>query len=204
MPVAVPAAFHCRRARRLRAFCRALGRLVRARRGAVAAEFAMVIPVLALIALGGTEIARYALLHQKLARAAVTMADLVSQAEDITEGGITQLLAATEPVMQPFGMGADGVVILSSITASGGNPARISWQRSGGGGLTGAGSNFGVEGGTATLPPGFVVRDGETAIAAEVFYAFSPLFTAGLVPIHVIYQRALFRPRFGSLAAVAP
>lgn len=187
--------------RRLR---RALARVVRARRGSVAAEFAMVVPVLALLALGGTEIARYALLHQKIARAAVTMADLVSQAEELSEGDITRLFAATEPVMQPFGMATDGIVILSSITATGGGPAQVSWQRAGGGSLGGVSSTFGTEGGTASLPAGFVVRDGETAIAAEVFYDFAPLFTAGLVPTHTIYQRALFRPRFGSLAALAP
>lgn len=179
-------------------------RLMRACRGAVATEFAMAMPVIMLIVLGGSEIARYALLHQKLARAAVTMADLVSQAEEISEADITQLFAAVDPVMKPFSMGANGVVILSSVTASGGDPAQVAWQRSGGGTLTPASSGLGTEGGAASLPAGFVVRDGETAIVAEVFYSFAPLFTAGLVPVNTIYQRALFRPRFGSLAAVEP
>jgi len=179
-------------------------RLMRACRGAVATEFAMAMPVIMLIVLGGSEIARYALLHQKLARAAVTMADLVSQAEEISEADIAQLFSAVDPVMSPFRMGADGIVILSSVTASGGDPAQVAWQRSGGGTFATANSGLGPEGGAASLPAGFVVRDGETAIVAEVFYSFAPLFTAGLIPVSTLYQRALFRPRFGSLAAVAP
>lgn len=179
-------------------------RLLGARRGAVAAEFAMAVPVVMLLALGGTEIARYVLLHQKLARAAVTMADLVSQAEDISEADLVQLFAAVEPVMTPFDMGPRGVVIVSSITATGGAPAQISWQRQGGGSLAGVSSTFGVEGANATLPTGFLVRDGETAVVAEAYYSFSPMVTAGLIEAGTIYHRALFRPRFGSLAAVTP
>lgn len=179
-------------------------RLLKAQRGAAVAEFAIAVPILMLIMLGGTEIARFVLLHQKLARAAVTMADLVSQAETISEGELSQLFAAVDPVMQPFGMGARGTVIVSSVTASGGNPARISWQRIGGGGLAGVGSELGTEGATANLPPGFVVRDGETTLVAEAYYNFSPLFTAGLVDAGTLYHRAMFRPRFGSLAAVTP
>lgn len=187
--------------RRIRRFAR---RLLRTRRGAVATEFAMALPVIMMIALGGAEIARYALLHQKLARAAVTMADLVSQAEKIHETDITQLFAAVNPVMTPFSMGADGVVVLSSVTASDGNPAQVAWQRSGGGSLVGVTSGIGPEGGVANLPTGFVVRNGETAIVAEVYYSFAPLFTAALIPTNTLYQRALFRPRFGSLGSVLP
>lgn len=181
-----------------------LRHLLGARQGSVAAEFAMALPILMLIALSGAEIARYVALHQKLARAAVTMADLVAQAEEISEGEVSQLFAAVDPVMTPFVMGERGLVIISSVTASDGNPPRISWQRTGGGSLGGASSEFGTEGASAALPDGFIVRDGETAIVAEAYYSYAPIFTGGLVQVGTVYQRALFRPRFGALAAIVP
>lgn len=187
--------------RRLR---RAAARLLRSCRGSVAAEFAMAMPIIIMIALGGVEIARYVLLHQKLARTAVTMADLVSQAEELSESELTQLYSAVTHVMEPFDVGARGVVILSSISAGGGSPARVAWQRSGGGGLAGQSSRFGGEAGDAALPDGFVVRDGESVVTAEVFYDYAPLFTAGLVSTGTLYHRAMFRPRFGALAAIDP
>lgn len=181
-----------------------LARLRRACRGSVAAEFAMAMPVMILIALGGTEIARYVLLSQKLARTAVTMADLVSQAETLTESDVTQLFAAVTPVMEPFTVGSNEVVIVSSIAATGGNPPTVAWQRTGGGTLSGEASKFGSEGAAATLPSGFVVRDGESVIVAEVYYDYAPMFTAGVVGEQMLYHRAMFRPRFGSLAALSP
>ncbi len=190
-----------RKAQRLRGL---LARLRRACGGSIAAEFAMAMPVMILIALGGSEIARYALLSQKLARTAVTMADLVSQAETLTESDVTQLFAAVTPVMEPFTAGSNEVVIVSSIAATGGNPPKIGWQRMGGGTLTGETSKFGSEGADADLPSGFVVRDGESVIVAEVYYDYAPLFTAGIVGEQVLYHRAMFRPRFGSLAALSP
>lgn len=183
---------------------RRLRRLLRARRGSVAAEFAMAVPVLVTIALAGTEVARYVLLHQKLARTAVTMGDLVTQAEEISETELTQLYAAVDHVMEPFSMGADGIVFVSGITATGGGSPQVSWQRTGGGGLTGAVSAVGAEATSATLPPSFVVRDGETAIVSEVIYEYSPLFSGGLLGTRTIYHRAMFRPRFGSLASLEP
>lgn len=179
-------------------------RLLRARRGSVVVEFAMAIPVLIVIALGGTEIARYTLLHQKLARTAVTMADLVSQAETLSQSDLTQLFASVGPVMDPFTMGTRGVVIVSEISASDGNPPRIDWQRTGGGTLAGETSKLGSESAYANLPSGFVVRDGESVIVAEVYYDYSPLFSDGLLGNQVLYHRAMFRPRFGSLAALSP
>lgn len=178
-------------------------RLWRSTRGSIAAETAFILPILILMALGGTEIARYVLLHQKLNRVVATMSDLVSQGKTISEDEINALFAAVDPVMSPFSVGDDGVVIVSSITDTPGNPARVVWQRCGGGSLTGQSSEFGAEGAIATLPSGFVVRPGEGVIVAEVIYHYTPLISAGLVGSQTIYHRALFRPRFGTLESVS-
>ena len=62
------------------------------------------------------------------------------------------------------------------------------------------GSAVGSPGGAATLPAGFLVRDGENAIIAEVFFNYSPLLQTAFLSDSQIYHRSFFRPRFGSLS----
>lgn len=170
-------------------------------RAMVLVEMAMTMPIVIVIALGGFEVARYTLLQQKLDRLSVTVADLVSQSTSISTTQLTQIFAATGPIMTPFGFGSDGVVIVSSVSASNGSGARVAWQRNGGGMMVQT-SAIGVTSQLATLPTGFVVRDGENVIVAETYYNYVPMFVPDLVPPRQLYHRAMFRPRFGSLAAL--
>lgn len=167
----------------------------------VLAEMAMAMPVVIVLALGGFEIARFTLVQQKLDRLSVTVADMVAQAETISTGQLDQIFAATGPILAPFTMSTDGVVIVSSVSATGGTGARVAWQRRGGGTLVES-SPLGAASQPATLPAGFVVRDGENAIIAEAFYDFVPMFIPDLVPPRRLYHRAMFRPRFGALTAL--
>ena len=181
---------------------RVLRRLKRDRRGTLAVEMAVATPVVIGLLLSGVEVTRYVLLNQKIERATATMADLVSQSETLSEGGLVNLFSATAYVMDPFDLEADGQLVVSSISATNGNPARINWQRSFGGGS--GGSAFGVEGGTANLPVGFVVRDNETVVVTEVFYDYVPAFMGTQMVARNLYNYAVFRPRFSSLATINP
>lgn len=181
---------------------RVLGRLKRDRRGTLAVEMAVATPVVIGLLLSGIEVTRYVLLNQKIERTSATMADLVSRSETLSEGGLVNLFAATAYVMDPFDLAADGQLVVSSISAASGNPARINWQRSFGGGS--GGSAFGVEGGTANLPVGFVVRDNETVVVTEVFYDYVPAFMGTELVARSLYNYAVFRPRFSSLATINP
>ena len=181
---------------------RVLRRLKRDRRGTLAVEMAVATPVVIGLLLSGIEVTRYVLLNQKIERASATMADLVSQSETLSEGSLVNLFGATAYVMDPFDLAVDGQLVVSSISATNNNPARINWQRSFGGGS--GGSAFGVEGGTATLPAGFVVRDNETVVVTEVFYDYVPAFLGTQLVARGLYNYAVFRPRFSSLATINP
>ena len=174
--------------------------LWRDRTGSALIELGAVLPILVLLAMGGTEIARYALLNQKLDRVASTMGDLVAQSETLTAAQVDTLFAATAPVVWPFDMTQGGTVIVSSVSLQGG-VARINWQRRGGGALTAA-SKIGVAGGVATLPTGMVVRTGDTLIIAEVWFNFAPVLYPEVAPAARLYHSAFFRPRLGSLNAL--
>jgi Flp pilus assembly pilin Flp len=171
-------------------------------KGAIAVEFAVVAPVLVALMVGTFEVTRYVLLHQKLDRMAVAASDLVSQGETITAAQLADIFTATGLIAEPFTIGADGVVIISSIYRVAG-VTTIRWQRSGTGSMS-AGSRVGAEGAAPNFPAGFVLKDGESVIFAEVFYQFRPMFAPDLVPASTLYHRAIFRPRRGTLDTITP
>jgi Flp pilus assembly protein TadG len=175
-------------------------RFVKDRRGTLAIETAMAIPVLATLVLSGVEVTRYVLLNQKIERASSTMADLVSQAEALSEADLVSLFNATGFVVDPFDLAADGRIIVSSISRTGTASAHVNWQRGFGGGS--GSSAFGVEGGNAVLPVGFVVRDGESIVVGEAFFDYTPIFTGGVVGNTTVYNSAVLRPRFGNLTSL--
>lgn len=173
-------------------------------RGVVFAELGFLLPIIAIVLLSGTEISRFTLLQQKLNRAAVTMSDLIAQTDStISLTQVANLYQAAGYVMRPFDLTNEGVIIVSSVARTGGNPATVNWQCVGGGGLA-ATSELGTAGGTATLPAGFLLRDGESAIFAEVVYAYEPFVAPDLIGTTTLRHRAMFRPRFGALTALAP
>ncbi len=185
-----------------RGACAFVRRLARERRGGVLVETAFAMPVLAVLLLGCIEMAQYLLIHQKLNRAASTMADLVSQPATISATEVDQLFDAAQHLLQPFDLEANGYVIVTSVSRDQGDPtATIDWQREGGGSLM-ASSRIGVPNGPAEMPDGFEVREGENLIAAEIFYDYQPMFFSSLFHESVVWHHAYRRSRLGTLSTI--
>lgn len=179
-------------------------RLRASERGAIAVEFAALAPVLAILILSGFEISRYMVAIQKVDRIAASLADYVSQAQQLNTAELNNLFSATAQIASPLSFD-DGIVVVSSIYRSTGpNPPTITWQRSGGGGLAGATSSVGVQGGNPTLPAGMTLGTTEGMIAAEAFLDFTPVFLADLVPAIRIHRTAYYRPRMSQQVALTP
>lgn len=180
-----------------------LRQLVTCTRANIAIEFALILPVLLSMMLASAELARFVILHQKIDRVAVTMADLVARAETVSESDLDDIFASAGQVARPFDLASLGHVIVSSVTNPSGDGPEIAWQRSGGGTFS-ATSKLGVEGGVATLPGEFAVNAGETAIISEVYFDFTPFLTELVVSSQTVYRAAFHRPRLGTLDEVEP
>lgn len=180
---------------------RVLGRLCGNRRGALLVETAMTMPVLIAMVLGGVEVTRFVLLRQSLDRAATSVGDLVSQAPKVTEADITNVFDAVQHVISPFEMNEKGLVIITCVGRTGVNAPHVNWQRTGAGTMS-ATSQVGAEGGDATIPAGFQLSDGETAIVAEVYYQYEPLIFPKVFFSEEFYHRAYFRPRLAPLDTI--
>ena len=186
----------------MRAMTKRFATIAGDRRGMVLQETALIMPVLVTMILAGYDIARFSLLQQKLSRMAMTTADMVAQGQTISEPQISTIFTATGTMILPFTAGSSQRVIVTSVSATGGAAPKVDWQRTGGGTLTGVVSHIGPAGGNATLPSGFLVRNGENAIFVEVFYKFEPTFIPDLVPATTAYHRAVFRPREANLSTI--
>lgn len=172
-----------------------LRRLLADEAGGPAVEWALTLPLLGAILLGGVEVGRLIILDQKMDRVAGTIADLVAQAETLTAVEVDNLLGAAAHIATPFDLGGSGAVIVSSVTAGATGGAKVNWQRKVGG-LAQA-SGVGVPGTAAALP--IALAANETVIVAESYYDFRPAFYAAVVPARTMRHLALFRPRLGSL-----
>ena len=171
----------------------------RARKGAVAIEFALSLPILILLLLGGSDAAYMMIVAQRVDRIAFSVTDIVTQSEMLTNADVNKILDASSQLMSPFPFGSKGVVILSSIYKPQGAGATIRWQRWGGGTLART-SKIGIQGAVPSLPYGLTLLDNDNVIIAEVYYDFSPLFmNAGILTRGDIYRVAVYKPRLSPL-----
>jgi Flp pilus assembly protein TadG len=181
---------------------RRLARLVRDRRGIAATEFALILPILVMFSAGTIEYSRLIMINQKLQSGAFILADLTARDKTLSEEQLENIFLAIDNVIQPFDFASDGKAIVTSVGVDASDDAEVNWQREGEGDLA-ATSEIGEAGGTATLPDDLEVSEGETVIAAEVFYSFEPLFGIGLAP-RTIYKVSYYKPRLGTLDTLLP
>jgi hypothetical protein len=171
-------------------------------RGVAAVEMALMFPILLVLFLGGLDITRSMLYHQKVMRITTTISDLVTQSQSVTRVQMNDIALAASQLMQPFAFGNQGLVIVSSVYKDP-NQAfpTIRWQYIGGGTLSRP-SKIGNVGGTPTLPHGLTLNDKDNVIITETYYRFTPAFNSGLTPAGDIYKTAIYKPRLGSLLSL--
>lgn len=159
--------------------------------GVTAVEFALTLPLLMLMGLGGLEIANLALTHMRINQIAVSLADNASRMKQQTVSGAPQFreFDANEALKAAELQGADldllqhGRIILSSLEVNDDGGQWIHWQRCAGA-RTAYASAYGGQGtgktGTAFTGMGptgnQVTAEPDSAImVAEVVYDYQPL-----------------------------
>ncbi|MBL4906625.1 MAG: pilus assembly protein [Sneathiella sp.] len=170
-------------------------------------EFALLLPLLLTLGLGGFEVARFALLMQKLDRITATFSDLIAREESLSVAELDNLFDATNFLAAPFDFNANGMIVVTSVEGRDGQAPLVIGQRSQGN-ITGGVSQVGIDGGSATLPAVFTSAGGQTLeedeglIITEIFFDYQP-YIAGegsflgmnLFSGSLIYQDSFFRPR---------
>ena len=142
-----------------------LHRFIGDRRGVSAVEFAMLLPLMLTLYLGGVEISQGVSIDRKVTLTTRTIADLASQGSSINNAGMTNMLNATASVMSPYPTGPLKVTV-SSVTIDANGVAKVAWSDTLNGTKRAVGS-------TVTLPTALNVPN-TSLIWSEVSYNYTP------------------------------
>lgn len=174
-----------------------LGRFRRDERGVAAVEFCMIASVLTVTMLGGIEMSRYALMHQKLDRVSSSIAQMTSQSGSVmTQTDFDNMYAGAKHIAKPFEVDGRGIVHISFLLAEEDNQVRIVWQRCGAGSLQRR-SKLGQQGQLATMPPDVLMKKGMVSVAVEVFARYDVIVFPDVVGGNdrIVYKFTFDRPR---------
>lgn len=184
-------------------------RLAADRRGAVAIESALAFGALIVVAVFLVDAIRLTAAIARLDRVAATTANLAARVDTLVDetdftsvsrnDAVATFFLAGNQVGQPDDLAKDGRIILSAVRANPDGSFTLQWQR------TSAGYGFVATSRLDTPPP---LPTGGNFIASEAFLRFKPLILDRLGLLDetslVLYARAFFRPRTGSLDQLAP
>jgi Flp pilus assembly protein TadG len=165
---------------------RPLRRFLADKRGVSAVEFAMVLPLMVTLYLGGVEVSSAVAIDRKMTLVARTLGDLVSQATSVDTSGMTSILDATTAVMAPYS-DANLKITVSSVQINSQGVAKISWSDTKNGTAHTVGS-------TVILPAALNVPS-TSLIWAEASYAYTPTIGYIITGTKNLTDQIYMRPR---------
>lgn len=161
--------------------------LAKDRRGVSAVEFALILPFLLLLYLGGVELSQAVTADRKVTAATSAVGDLVAQASQVSNGDLENIFNAASAILAPYNAGALEIIV--SSVAVDGDGARVLWSQ---------GRNAaGYEPGSAIAVPAGLTTPDNTLIVAEAQYRYETtigrIITDGVTLSEIYY----LRPRAG-------
>ena len=106
---------------------RPLRRFLADKRGVSAVEFAMLLPLMVTLYLGGVEVSSAVAIDRKMTLVARTLADLTAQATTVSETDLSNIKAAATAIIAPFDSTKIGITI-SSVIVDAQKVAKIKWS----------------------------------------------------------------------------
>jgi Flp pilus assembly protein TadG len=187
----------------IRSFLRRIGS---DRSGVAAVEFALILPFMLTLYLGGTELGDGLAVQFRVTLAARTVTDLTSQCGNTTSSGqycdtanglaidattMNQILGAASTVMAPYSTN-NIVVTVSELRFTGGNStATVVWSASTSGNGRATASSYPLPAAMQSLQSGTTYY----LILGEVTYPYTPSLGYVFTSTINMYQNALFFPR---------
>ncbi len=158
-------------------------RLITDRRGAALIEFAILMPVMLLIFVGGYQLSDAVACKRRVGVVARAVADMVSQSATVSAADVDAILDASTQILFPYALD-NATVRVSQVSTDplGGNP-RVVWSR---------GENIAALPVGTSLPvlPAGMRQPASFYIYSEVTYAYAPL-VANILP-NISFTQTLF------------
>jgi Flp pilus assembly protein TadG len=171
-----------------------LRRFGRDRGGVSAVEFAIILPFMLTLYLGGVELGDGYAIKFKTTLAARTVTDLASQYVSIDGTNMQTILHASSTVLAPYA-NANVIVTLSELTVNSSGKGVVQWSCS----LNGTAYTVNQK---LTMPSN-LQTNGLTMLFGEVTYPYVPTLGYAITGTFNIYQSIYFFPRLSSTISLS-
>ncbi|MBY0530655.1 MAG: pilus assembly protein [Xanthobacteraceae bacterium] len=165
-----------------------LSRFSHDKRGVSAVEFAIILPFMAMLYLGGTAITQAIIVKRKVVLVTHTVGDLVARDNSITNAEVTAIFDAAKAVFAPYTWNSLLKIKVTSVNINAAGTATVGWGEA-------FQDTARVPNATVTLPTGLNTPN-TSIIWTEVSYNFTPpvggAFTGGTL---TLTDQLYIRPR---------
>jgi len=154
--------------------------------GLAALEFALILPLLVGLYLGGFEVSEAFMINRKVTHTTSALGDLVAQAEEISDTDIGNILDASAAILNPYPSDL-ATMIVSGVMIDDEGVATVVWSDS---------RNVTARevGTTISLPLG-VIQLETFIVMAEVAYQYTPTFGHTFTGVVTLSDTFYLRPR---------
>jgi Flp pilus assembly protein TadG len=140
-------------------------RLARDRSGVSAVEFALILPLMLALYVGGIQISEALSINRKVSHVTSTLADLVTQSKSLTDSDLDNIFDASSSVMAPYSATPLQITV-SEIKIDSDGTGTVQWSDTRNGTALASGA-------TVTLPAAIAVPD-SYVVMAVAHYPFTP------------------------------
>lgn len=162
------------------------------KRGVSAVEFAMLLPLMVTLYIGGVEVSSAIAVDRKVTLVARTLGDLVAQSTSVNATDMTNILNAASSVVQPYSSSLIKVTV-SRVDVDGNGVAKVIWSKTKNGTARAPNS-------TVTLP-GALNTANSSLIWAESEYTYTPAMGYVITGTLALKDQIYMRPRLSETVA---
>lgn len=163
-------------------------RIAKDARGVSAVEFALILPLMLTIYLGGNELSHALTIARKVTHVTSTLGDLVTQSKVVTATDLDGIMDAATSVMEPYGT-TELRIILSGIRIDAAGNAWVAWSHAFQDAPLVTDAPFNDLPAGITVPSTFIVT-------AEVHYNYTPVIGYTFTGDFDLKDNFYLRPRF--------
>jgi len=164
--------------------------------GVSAVEFAMLLPLMITLYLGGVEISQAVSADRKATLVAHTVGDLVAQNSSMTDTLSNNILSAGTAVVYPFNS-ANLKITVTSVAIDGTGKATVAWSKANANGTVRSGD-------VSNLIPAALKIANTSLIWAESGYAYKPTLGYIITGTLNLSEKIYLRPRLANCVLYAP
>lgn len=158
-------------------------------RGVAAVEFALLLPVMLVLYVGGNELGHALTIARKVTHVTSSLADLATQPTSMTSADVTNIFNAAASIMTPYST-SDLRIKMSGITINSSGVATVTWSKA-------YNDTALTVGSTVSLPAG-VKTPSTFLVTAEVHYNYNPTFGYVLTSNMDLHDQFYLGPRQGT------